>query len=182
MVDDIDDDEHKYKGYGHILAIGRDNLSPFFSSTCTYPVSFLYFLLYNSTKIDRGILSDSSGILFVLAVSFNELKDTKRRYKRNIERYESNANIGNGTKRNEYQIGAIGTFSERNETNIRSERTERSQNETNIKTKRISDRNKYQIETNIASERISDRNEYWIGTNRTFTRNEYSFRKSSRSK
>ena len=30
MVDDIDNDIHKYKGYGHILAIGRDHPSPFF--------------------------------------------------------------------------------------------------------------------------------------------------------
>ena len=30
IVDENDDDKHKYKGYGHILAIGRDNPSPFF--------------------------------------------------------------------------------------------------------------------------------------------------------
>ena len=33
MVDYINDNEHKYKGYGHILAIGRDNPSPFLNTT-----------------------------------------------------------------------------------------------------------------------------------------------------
>ena len=57
LVDCIDDDEHKiYKGYGHILAIGRDNPSQFFQSTRTYIVSFpLFILLFSSTGISFKI-------------------------------------------------------------------------------------------------------------------------------
>ena len=43
----FDDDENKYKGYGHILAIGRDNPSQFFFIpviTC-FPCLF-YSLIY----------------------------------------------------------------------------------------------------------------------------------------
>ena len=77
IIDDvnIDEDKYKYKGYGHILAIGRDNPSPFF---------FNLYLLY---------------------VFLSSICSTKRRYEHNGERHESNAkqNSSSNSSGNEQQ-------------------------------------------------------------------------------
>ena len=119
MVDETDDENHKYKGYGHILAIGRDNPSPFFC------FKYLYLSCFFSSVFSCLIVPKSIAISYRIRTAFlfdanatsnatnptpnettavatnrrtaaanNEtavVVSNERRYKHNDERHESNA-------------------------------------------------------------------------------------------